>query len=76
MEKFQLTIIGSGTMMPKKFRHPSLLEISKKILLDLGHTSISLLIDQGIGLNSIDTLFISHFHTDHFADVLPFAHSR
>jgi len=79
MEKFKLTIIGSGKMMPTKSRHPScyLLEIgSKKILLDLGHTSVSRLIDLGIDLHSIDALFISHFHTDHFADVLPFVHSR
>jgi ribonuclease BN (tRNA processing enzyme) len=79
MKKFQLTIIGSGTMMPTKARHPScyLLELGRqKILLDLGHTSISRLVDQGIDLHSIDTLFVSHFHTDHFADVLPFIHSR
>jgi len=79
MQKFQLTIIGSGTMMPTKERHPScyLLEVDqKKILLDLGHTSIARLVEQGINLRSIDILFISHFHTDHFADLLPFVHSR
>jgi len=79
MKKFQLTIIGSGTMVPTKNRHPScyFLEAGqKKLLLDLGHTSISRLIDQGIDLQSIDILFVSHFHTDHFADVLPFIHSR
>jgi ribonuclease BN (tRNA processing enzyme) len=55
-------------MMPTKFRHPScyFLEVGrKKILLDLGHTSIGRLIDQGIDLHSIDILFVSHFHTDH-----------
>jgi ribonuclease BN (tRNA processing enzyme) len=79
MKKFQLTIVGSGTMMPTKKRHPScyLLEIGqKKMLLDLGHTSINRLVDMGIDLHSIDVLFISHFHTDHFADILPFVHSR
>ncbi|MFA4834021.1 MAG: ribonuclease Z [Patescibacteria group bacterium] len=79
MKKFKLTIIGSGTMMPTKKRHPScyLLEVGqKKILLDIGHTSISRLVEMGINLNSIDILFISHFHTDHFADALPLVHSR
>lgn len=79
MNSFQLTIIGSGTMMPTKNRHPScyFLEIGKKrILLDIGHTSIARLIDLDIDLHSIDLLFISHFHTDHFADFLPFVHSR
>lgn len=47
----------------------------KKILLDIGHTSIARLIEMGIDLNSIDILFISHFHTDHFADALPLVHS-
>ncbi len=79
MKKFQLTILGSGSMMPTKSRHPScyLLEIGgKKIILDLGHTSIARLIDLGIDLHSIDAIFISHFHTDHFADLLPLVHSR
>jgi len=79
MAKFQLTIIGSGTMMPTKARHPScyLLEINtRKILLDIGHTSVARLIDLGIDLHSIDTLFISHFHTDHIGDMLPFVHAR
>jgi ribonuclease Z len=79
MNNFKLTIIGSGNMMPTKTRHPScyLLEVgTKKILLDLGHTSIARLVDLGIDLHSIDILFVSHFHTDHFADVLPFVHSR
>jgi ribonuclease BN (tRNA processing enzyme) len=78
MKKFKLTIVGSGTMMPTKKRHPScyLLEVgNKKILLDIGHTSIARLVEMGIDLNSIDILFISHFHTDHFADALPLVHS-
>lgn len=65
-------------MVPTKNRRLScyLLEVGqKRILLDLGYTSISRLIDQGIDLHSIDALFISHFHIDHFTDVLPFIHS-
>lgn len=79
MKEFKLTIIGSGTLVATKKRHPScyLLKIGqKKILLDIGHTSIARLVEMGVDLNSIDILFISHFHTDHFADALPFVHSR
>ncbi|MDD5071538.1 MAG: MBL fold metallo-hydrolase [Patescibacteria group bacterium] len=78
MKKFKLTIVGSGAMMPTKKRHPScyLLEIGeRKILLDIGHTSLARLVEMGIDLNSIDILFISHFHTDHFADALPLVHA-
>lgn len=74
-----MTIIGSGKMMPTKERHPScyLLEVGdRRILLDIGHTSLARLVDLGIDLQKIDTVFISHFHTDHFADFLPFVHSR
>lgn len=79
MKKFKLTILGSGTMMPTKKKHPPgyLLEVdNKKILLDIGPTTISRLIDMEIELDSIDILFISHYHTDHFADFLPFVHAR
>lgn len=79
MKKFELTIIGSGTVVATKNRHPScyLLEVGqKKILLDIGHTSIARLVEMDIDLNSIDILFISHFHTDHFADALPLVHFR
>jgi len=65
-------------MMPTQKRHPSayLLEIAHhKILLDIGHTTIARLIEMGIDLYSIDTIFVSHFHTDHFGDFLPFIHS-
>jgi ribonuclease Z len=79
LDKFQLTIIGSGKMMPTKERHPScyLLEVgSRRILLDIGHTSLARLVDLGVDLNTISHVFVSHFHTDHFADFLPLAHAR
>ncbi|MFA5854738.1 MAG: ribonuclease Z [Candidatus Gracilibacteria bacterium] len=74
-----LTILGSGTMMPTKKRGPScyFLEVDKKkILLDCGHTCLAKLVARGIDLHKIDILFISHFHTDHFADALPLVHAR
>lgn len=74
-----ITILGSGTMMPTSTRHPAgyLLEFNgKRILIDCGHTTIARLIDSGIDLHSINTLFISHFHTDHFSDAFPFMHAR
>ena len=46
------------------------------MLLDAGHTTIARLTDMGINLHDIDLIFISHFHTDHFADALPLVHSR
>jgi ribonuclease BN (tRNA processing enzyme) len=78
MNDFIITILGSGSMMPTT-RHPAgyLLEFQgKRILIDCGHTTIARLVDMGIDLHSINTLFISHFHTDHFSDAFPFMHAR
>jgi|GEM_PF-1537485 len=74
-----LTILGSGTMMPTKGRHPAgyLLEFNgRRILIDCGHTTLARLVEMGVDLHSIDALFISHFHTDHFSDAFPFMHAR
>jgi len=74
-----LTILGSGTMMPTKKRNPSafLLEAEgKRILLDCGHSTIRRLVDFGINPQSVDVVFISHFHCDHFGDAFNLVHSR
>ncbi len=66
-------------MVPTKTRRPScyLLEVgNKRILFDAGHNSTGRLAEMGIDLQSIDILFISHFHTDHFSDAMPLVHSR
>jgi len=75
----KITFIGTGAMVPTKKRGPScfLLESREaKGLLDIGHTSLKKLVDRGVDLNSIDFVSISHFHTDHAADLIPLLHSR
>lgn len=67
----KLTILGSGTMMPTKERNPAgfLLELdNKRILLDCGFGTIRRLVDYGIDPQTINAVFISHFHPDHFGD--------
>lgn len=79
MSLFRLTILGSGTMMPTQERHPSayLLECGEqRLLLDAGHTTIARLVDRGVDLHSIQTVFLSHFHADHSADAFPLIHAR
>ena len=79
MTDLSLTILGSGTMMPTVSRHPAgyLLEVNeKKILIDCGHTTIARLVEMGVDLHSIGAIFVSHFHTDHFADAFPLMHAR
>jgi len=75
----KIKFIGTGGMVPSITRGPScyLFESGEvRGLLDIGHTSLKKLIDQGIDLNSIDFVSISHFHTDHAGDLVPLMHSR
>ena len=75
----KLKFIGTGGMVPSKTRGPScyLLETKGvKGLLDVGHTSVQKLAENGVDLNSIDFVSVSHFHTDHAADLVPLIHSR
>lgn len=66
-------------MMPTIDRHPSsyLLEHDGvRLLLDCGHTTVASLIQRGIDLHSLTGIAVTHFHTDHFGDVLPLIHAR
>lgn len=74
----KLTVLGSGTMMPTKKRHPAgyLVEAGNtKILMDCGHTTVGRLVDMDVDFREISILTISHFHTDHFGDFMPLIHA-
>ncbi len=71
----KLTVLGSGTCVPNKNRGSSgyLLELKdKKILLDCGNGTTWKLEKIGIDYLDIDYIFITHFHPDHTADLIPF----
>jgi ribonuclease BN (tRNA processing enzyme) len=75
----RLTILGSGTMMPTKNRYPAAYLVEEgntKLLLDCGHLTIARLIERGIDLHNITAVGITHFHTDHFSNLLPLVHAR
>lgn len=77
-DKFCLTILGSGVMVPTKERSAAsfLLEVgNKKILLDLGIGAIRRMTDLGFKINDIDLVFLSHFHTDHANDAFSLIHA-
>lgn len=74
-----LTILGSGTMMPTQNRYPAayLVEEGKtKLLLDCGHLTIARLVERDVDLHAIMAVGITHFHTDHFSNLLPLVHAR
>ncbi|MGB9553830.1 MAG: MBL fold metallo-hydrolase, partial [bacterium] len=68
-------ILGSGTCVPSIRRSsPALLVccMGKVLLLDAGSGTMRRLAEVGISIHDIDLIFLSHFHPDHCADLVPF----
>ena len=72
----ELIILGSGTSVPIPNRaSPSLLLIAggdSHALFDLGPGTLRQLSRIGVSHDSIDHIFITHFHPDHTADLIHF----
>lgn len=78
VDAVRLTILGSGTMMPTENRYPAayLLDAgSARVLLDCGFCAVARLVERNIALRDIEAVCVSHFHTDHFGDLLPLVHA-
>lgn len=74
LENMRLTVIGSGDAFGSggRFNTCFLIEAqNKKILLDFGASSLVALKARGIDPGTIDGIFLSHLHGDHFGG-LPF----
>lgn len=68
----RITILGSGTAVPVPGRFPSGVLVQdgdENILVDLGPGALRRLAETGIGLEAITTVLVTHFHTDHTADL-------
>lgn len=68
----QVTILGSGTAVPVPGRFPSgvLVEAgAQKILVDIGPGVLRRLAETGVGLEEITCVLLTHYHTDHTADL-------
>ena len=73
----QLTILGEGTYQPELDKGSSsyLLQINNKnIVFDFGRGCINNLLKAGVQYYDVDTIFISHTHADHFAEIGFFLH--
>src|ERR1700756_4703279 len=71
----KLHILGSGTCVPYGRRGSSgyALRLSKSIvLLDCGNGITWKLGKVGVNYLEVDHIFLSHFHPDHTADLIPF----
>lgn len=68
----QLTILGSGTAVPVADRFPAgyLVEYGgTRIMIDCGPGTLRRLAQAGVTLHQLDALLLTHYHTDHCADV-------
>lgn len=68
----QVTILGSGTAVPVPDRFPAgylVRAAGLHVLVDLGPGSLRRLAQAGVGLHDVDAVLLTHFHTDHCADL-------
>lgn len=67
--RFEVTILGSGAALPTSRRNPSSQYVwcdDRHILIDCGEGTQNQLRNNGIGLQKISHILISHLHGDHF----------
>ena len=68
----RVTILGSGTAVPNPDRFPAgyfVEDGERRILVDLGPGVLRRSAALGIDLDGIDAVLLTHYHTDHCADV-------
>lgn len=73
--QMKITILGSGTCVPRLDRYPCAVLIrtdTATVLLDAGPGIIGQILKTGISLDDIDAILLSHLHPDHCADIVPF----
>lgn len=69
----ELVILGSGNADPQPARAAAgyWLRAPCPVLFDLGPGALRNLVDAGVSPEEVRTLFLSHHHADHFADLIP-----
>jgi ribonuclease BN (tRNA processing enzyme) len=70
----RVTILGSGTCVPRLSRSACAVLVetrASKILLDLGPGTVRRLLHCGVSIFELTHIFISHFHPDHTAELVP-----
>lgn len=69
----KLTVLGSGTSVPRPGRGAAgllLTEEAASLLLDAGPGTLARMADQGVLLEDLDRILVSHLHVDHTADIV------
>ena len=70
----KITFLGTG-MLTAKSGSTSFV-VDDHILFDIGNGVTDALVENGLDTKNIDTIVVSHFHTDHFGDIMYFVTKR
>ena len=68
----RITILGSGTAVPDFARFPACCHVRSRVadvVVDLGPGCLRRLAQIGVGPEAIDAVLLTHYHTDHCADL-------
>jgi len=68
----QVTVLGSGTAIPVPDRFPAGYVVEDRdtvVMVDCGPGTLRRLAMANVGLERLDALLLTHYHTDHCADV-------
>jgi ribonuclease BN (tRNA processing enzyme) len=71
----RVIILGSGTAIPMKDRGSSSVAVfvgRSPILFDMGPGTLGRMARLGMGPEKIESIFLTHFHPDHTADLIHF----
>lgn len=74
----RLTLLGCGTCELDRGRAASsaLIELDDlRLVFDFGHGVAARLVELGLRQDDLRHVVLSHFHTDHFSDLLPYLHA-
>jgi ribonuclease BN (tRNA processing enzyme) len=69
------TVLGSGSCVPSYRRSAAAYHVrwsDGSLLMDLGPGALRRATEAGIDWSSADAVLLTHFHMDHFADLLPY----
>jgi ribonuclease BN (tRNA processing enzyme) len=72
--RLEIVVLGSGTSVPCPGRRPpafAVLAGAQRLLIDCGAGASTTLAEQGIGLEQLDAVLLTHLHPDHTAELVP-----